>query len=300
MKAIKVKVKEKEREREREIQARNNKVSIFDDIKLITMSSQIKKAQQFMITNEMIIETNKYKLENDKLDSDVSKKLSFSFTAPIKVNNPLAILPTQPDTLFWSFFIVTRGVSEYYKQGHHTFAYEKQLKFQYVEQFQKEKELLKTFKISLTEIENQLANDSVIQLKTFFCLCALEKINIVYFNNNTYYESITESTEVHVLEKIPCSYSKTKKNKPIYEYLGTINNEDLNVRRSVCFKLESLDKPLKCISSYKVTEVEDICKLFKINIFTDEINVESNKNKNKKRNKTELFHYLQKYLEIIK
>ena len=255
-----------------------------------------------MLTSDMINETNKYKLENDKFDNiEEAKKLSFSFNVPVRVSNPQAILPTQPDKLFWCFFIMNRGVTEYYLQGQYTFAYEKQLKFQYVEQFREEKEILKTFKISPSELENQLANDSVIQMKTFFCLCALEKVNVIYFNNNnTYYEYIIaqESTDIHVVEKTTF-YKKGDKRNPSYEYVGVINNqEELNVRRSGCFKLESLDKPLKCISAYKVTEVEDFCKQLKINIFTDENNIGGNKKK--KKSKTDLFHYLQKYLEIIK
>jgi len=262
------------------------------------ISSQIKNLQKFMLTGEVIKETNKYKLENDKLND--AKKLSFSFTVPLRASNPQAIMPTQVDKLFWCFFIMKHGVAEYYTQGHYTFAYEKQLKFKYVEQFRDEKELLKTFKISSSEIENQLANDSVIQMKTFFCLCAIEKLNVIYFNNNTYYEHIDqEGAEIHVVEKTSSNKKGNKgKGNPSFEYVGVINQEDLNVRRSRCFKLESLDKPLKCISAYKVTEVEDFCKQLQINIFTHESDVECKKKK--KKSKTDLFHYLQKYLEIIK
>lgn len=259
--------------------------------------SPINKLQQFMLTTEMMNKTKNDKLENDKFNNGGAKKISFSCTVPVRVNNPLAIIPTQPDTLFWCFFIIKHGVSTYYMRGQYTFAFEKQLKFQYIEHFQKQKELLKTFKISQSEVENQLANDSIIQMKTFFSLCALENINVIYFNNNTYYEyTANDSAEIHVVEKTS-SFKRGDKRSSSYEYVGVINQKDLNIRRAGSFKLESLDKPLKCISAYKVTEVEDFCKQLQINIFTDVMNVECNKKK--KRSKTELFHYLQKYLEII-
>ena len=193
------------------------------------------------------------------------------------------------------------GQENYNLLGEHTFVLEKKLKFQYVEDCRKQSDYLKSKKlITMSELENQLANDNVIQLGTFLSLCILENLNVIYFNSTTYYEIITtELGMTHVIEKQPTPPSlKHKNSKPtkswVYGYVGLLN-EDLKTHRLSCYKMETLDKPLKCISSYKVKEIEDICHLFKINIFSEE-----NKEYNNKKTKSELFHFLQKHLEIIK
>ena len=196
------------------------------------------------------------------------------------------------------------GWENYILLGEHTFVFEKKLKFQYVEDCRNQSDYLKSKKlISMSELENQLANDSVIQLGTFLSLCVLENLNVIYFNSATYYEIIsTEYGVTHVIEKQTTPTSlKYKNSKPNYNYgyVGLLN-EDLETHRLSCYKMETLDKPLKCISSYKVKEIEEICHLLKINIFSEENKENKEYYNNNKKTKSELFHFLQKHLEIIK
>jgi hypothetical protein len=272
--------------------------------------------EPFMLTAKMLQTSTKYKIiENDNLSNEKTKlscsvstikktpqsQLSAPPQPPIMLNKS-TFVPIQKDTLFWCFYIMKHGLENYNLLGEHTFVIEKKLKFQYVEDCRKQSDYLKSKKlISMSELENQLANDNVIQLGTFLSLCVLENLNVIYFNSTTYYEIVsTEFGVTHVIEKQPTPPSlKYKKSKLDYNYgyVGLLN-EDLKTHRLSCYKMETLDKPLKCISSYKVKEIEDICHLFKINIFSEE-NKEYSSNNNKKT-KSELFHFLQKHLEIIK
>ena len=273
--------------------------------------------QPFMLTANMLQQTFcsssiKHKIENDNLSNEKTKlscsvptlRKTSPFCVPtITLSDKSTVVPFQKDTLFWCFYIMKHGQENYNLLGEHTFVIEKKLKFQYVEDCRQHSDHLKSKKlISLSELENQLANDNVIQLGTFLSLCVLENLNVIYFNSTTYYEIIsTESGGVtHVIEKQPTPQSsKYKNSKPtkssVYGYVGLLN-EHLKTHRLSCYKMETLEKPLKCISSYKVKEIEDICHLFKINIF----NEENKEYSNNKKTKSELFHFLQKHLEIIK
>jgi len=264
--------------------------------------------EPFMLTTTMLQNAIKHKIENDNLSNEKTK---LSCSVPIKnqqLSTPVILdknifVPFQKDTLFWCFYIMKHGLQNYHELGEHTFVLEKKLKFQYVEECRKQSDYLKSKKlISMGELENQLANDNFIQLGTFFSLCVLENLNVIYFNSTTYYEILSnDSVETHVIEKkqIPSLKYKNSKlhpNNSTYGYIGLLT-ENLKSYKLSCYQMVSLENPLKCISSYKVKEIEDICNLLKINIF-----VEENKeyNYNKKKTKSELFHFLQKHLEIIK
>ena len=112
--------------------------------------------------------------------------------------------PRQKDSLFWCF----------YKIIHDDFpdniniAMEKTLKIKYVEEMRKHKELIKKYKFaSMTHIENQLANEEVIDITAFFVLSLIHKLNVVYVKNQTYFELIVNPESespiyvIHFLEQ---------------------------------------------------------------------------------------------------
>ena len=67
---------------------------------------------------------------------------------------------------------------------------EKQIKIEYITQIRSNKSLLKTLKHKpLSHYENQLANMDNIDIYTFFLLCHLENINILYIFNRCFYST---------------------------------------------------------------------------------------------------------------
>ena len=66
------------------------------------------------------------------------------------------------------------------------------MKIEYVERLRKEKQLIKQFKFdTIVNIENRLANENIIDNKTFLTLCVLGNLNIFLIVNKTYYELYT-------------------------------------------------------------------------------------------------------------
>jgi hypothetical protein len=78
---------------------------------------------------------------------------------------------------------------------------EKKLKIEYVEKIRKEKQTVKTYKFAtLTHIENNLANENQLDVKTFLTLCAVENLNVLFVKNKTYYElMMNDSNELHIV-----------------------------------------------------------------------------------------------------
>jgi hypothetical protein len=114
----------------------------------------------------------------------------------------------------------------------------------------------------LSAIENTLVNENIINIETFFLLCALENINILYVSNKTYYESIINADDdIHIIIR----------NKTKYSYNGCLKDDIVNFRKTL-YKIENIKKPLLSLSSYKSIELIDICKKLNINTLNNETN----------------------------
>ena len=162
-------------------------------------------------------------------------------------------IPRQKDTLFWCFYKITHDELP----ENINIAMEKTLKIKYVEEMRKHKELIKKHKFaSMTHIENQLANEEVIDITAFFVLSLMYNLNVVYIKNKTYFELIVNEEVdspiyiIYFLEQSKYGYSVTK-DKTIY---------------NLFYKIDNLNKPIKAISSYKVSELIEICNKLSISI----------------------------------
>jgi len=168
--------------------------------------------------------------------------------------------PRQKDSLFWCYFIMKNGFSEYEYPGTTTFAREKELKFQYIEMLRSNKQLLKTKKIKnlREDIEDELANKEKIGMKTFIALCVASNLNILFIHKKKCFQCITEEDEplyiVH--QKEMNNYSK-------YFLQTDALKEEIQMYKNDYYQWENVDKPLKAPSAYKLEELkalyEKIC-----------------------------------------
>lgn len=178
--------------------------------------------------------------------------------------------PIQKDSLFWCFYILKYGENNYEMLDNINIVLEKKLKIDYVEKIRKEKQIVKSYKFAtLTHLENQLANEEKIDLNTFFTLCVIENINILYVCKKTYFELLMNDDKIHIIHRLD-NYSK-------YGYEG-IDQQKIELYRSTLFKVDSVEKPIKSISSYKVSELVEFCSKLGIEIYVKD----TNKNKSKK------------------
>jgi hypothetical protein len=143
----------------------------------------------------------------------------------------------------------------------------------------KNKHLIKASKIApLTHIENYLANENNIDIKTFIALCIINKKNILYIHKNTYFllnnNEIENSNEdfdsISVVKRLDdplkfCVFEDEKSEK-IKQYMDTF------------YKIENMSKPIKALSSYKVSELLDIAKKLGIETINNTTNKQKTKN----------------------
>ena len=197
------------------------------------------------------------------------KKKSFS-------ENDKIYKPKQKDSLFWCFYILKNGYSNYEMEiNNQYFVVEKTEKFKYIETIRKNKDILKIHKIKpLTELEDDLANKDKISVKTFFALCVLENINVLLVDKRKIFELIC----VDIDDKHPVNIihrnSKTYENHIELD----VTNEILQKYRETYYNINSFDATLKAMGSYKLDELIDLCKKL-------DINMETNEDKKKKTKK---------------
>ena len=158
--------------------------------------------------------------------------------------------PKQRDQLFWCFYVILHGQIEY-DMLTSFFTLEKETKYKWIEVFRGRKELFKPIKVSRNVVEDELANAKAITMATVKALCHLNDVNVFYVDDKKYYEITTNSEKpFYLIEKVDGRYGLKEK----------IPIEKVEYYREHYWKLENLDKPLKAVSSYKASELKDICK----------------------------------------
>ena len=206
--------------------------------------------------NKLASEPNKLASEPNKLASDKKYK-----------NEPF-YKPKQKDSLFWCFYILKHGYSNYEMEiNNQYFTVEKREKFKYIEMLRKNKDLLKIHKIKpFTELEDDLANKDKISVKTFFALCILENINVLLVDKR----KIFELTCIDIDDKHPVNV--IHRNRKNYEHHIELNVTDtiLMNYRETYYKSNTLDASIKSIGSYKFDELVELCKKLDINISSKE------------------------------
>jgi hypothetical protein len=223
--------------------------------------------QDYMLDETNIKRSLEMKMQTE-MSSFKSKNDNENKCKDLKPKNTVFI-PREKDSLFWCFYIMKYGDGKYEVLENKNILVEKKHKIEYVEKIRKEKQIVKTYKFAtLTHIENNLANENQLDIKTFLTLCAIENLNVLFVKNKTYYELLmNDSNELYIVYLL-------QNNKYGYE-INPINAEQI---KTTFYKLESIDKPIKSMSGYKLLELVEICEKLAIDI----VNKETNKTKCKK------------------
>ena len=238
----------------------------------------IKNLQDYMLDEANIKKSLEMKLETTHKQKSYNDK-DKDKTQYNKSKDPSIFVPREKDSLFWCFYIMKYGDTKYEMLEHKNIIIEKKLKIEYVEKIRKEKQIVKTYKFAtLTHLENNLANENQLDVKTFLTLCAIENLNILFVKNKTYYELLMNDDEelhiVHLLQNFKYGYEK--------------NPKSAEQIKTTLYKLDNIEKPIKSMSGYKLSELVEICEKLALDI----INKETNKSKGKK----ELYEAIIQYL----
>lgn len=240
--------------------------------------------QDYMFTNEFIYKYCNYNKKND-VNNELKKKNSEIKHNAYKNNNTINntnndyIFPVEKDKLFWCFYIIKNGVENYEFNKTISFKTEKDFKFVSAEKIKEFKDTFKSLKLKLNELQDELINQQCITFKGLVALCYIYKINILYVKNKTYYEIITnEDGNINVILE--------RKENNITQISMPVNITDEMIKRykNNYWKIENFNNPLKSISAYTLSELQEIYKKLNIEI----------ENK-KKLTKKELYENIMKY-----
>jgi len=198
----------------------------------------------------------KVKIKEEKKEEEKKEEQVVINNEPILVNaKPSFFIPSQKDTLFWIFYAIKNGFSKYEYPGNTSYSNEKTEKFALIELIRAKKDLLKTKKIkNLKEhVEDELANRERIGMKTFIALCIVSGINVLFIHRRKCFHLLDDKngSTVHVVHML----------SPIsFQYELDVTQEKIEYYQNELFTWESVDKPIKAISNFKVDELQELCK----------------------------------------
>jgi hypothetical protein len=224
----------------------------------------ITELQDYMLTDNLVRRSMIYK------KNDFS---SFPSTSTCLINNkkekPSTVEkkketifnPKQKDSLFWCFYVMVNGDVSYEMLQPINMIVEKKIKIEYIEKIRQNKILLKQHKYAtLVHIENQLLNEPRIDIKTFFSLCVLENINVFYIHKKTYYELLMndDMNTIFILQQSPQNIKHLQNQNQKYGFESE-TQKTIEQYKKELFHIEHLEKPVKAISAYKLSELIDFC-----------------------------------------
>lgn len=228
--------------------------------------------QDYMFTNEFI-----YKFSNCKKDykqknilTSRIKQTTDTVVKSIQKKEYDFFSPYEKDKLFWCFYVLQNGIDNYEFIKTITFKTEKDYKFKTAEKIKEYKDIFKSLKLKLNELQDEFINQSCISVKGLIALCYIYKINIIYVKNRTYYEIITNDTnKINVIIN----------NNDTIQIPFNITDDMIHSYRNNNWKIDNLKNPLKSISGYTLLELQNICNKLSIPIKKD----------NKKMTKQDLY-----------
>ena len=251
-------------------------IIIFNNENIIPKSS----LKNIVTNKKETINNVKENIKETKVKETI-KKTEVKETKKINKVKETMYRPKQKDSLFWCFYILKYGFSNYEMEiNNQYFVVEKNEKFKYIELLRKNKDLLKLHKIKpLTQLEDDLANKDKISPKTFFALCVLENINVLLVDKRKVYELLINDSPINIVHR---------NNETYYHSIELdVTEEMCNKYRETYYKLTNFDTTLKGIGSYKLQELTELCQ--KLNI-----NIEDHKDKTlkQKMNKKDIYELL--------
>ena len=180
--------------------------------------------------------------------------------------------------MFWCFFILLKGHTEYELHRSDAFAVEKQLKIETVEKLKTAdmKAKLKDLKLKRTELENELVNEPVITLKGLYALCLVHNISLIYIAGRKYVEvqpaqaPAAQALAAQALAaqaqaaQAPKNIIRLNAQKEASLYWAEDTVAFLQQVHAEYWLIEHIQKPLNAPSAYTLKDLQDICTRLQI------------------------------------
>lgn len=151
------------------------------------------------------------------------------------------------DRLFWTIYKIVKG--DYAYETSNNFKTEKDFKIKSIEELRNIKSDIKTYKLRINEIEDQLLNNKKINLEAFFALALLYKLNIFYIWDNKYYTfNCNENSDIYIIKD-------TKEGIYIED-----DNKKIEFYKENYYNVDNLNKQIKSITNYTKDQLLVIAK----------------------------------------
>ena len=240
--------------------ALKNKYAIYDDAMHGLQYHMLTKEKVVKPKNEIPRDMHKPNPKDTNKPKNEIPKDIYIPKPPIK---PSMYIPQEVnDTLFWCYYILKHGMHAFELMQHKNIVVEKQIKIGMVtSMLRNNKQISKKLKLdTLGNLEGNLGNDNLLTLATFFTLCAIDQIPVMYVHKKCYFmvgdfdiEEDDDLKEINVIEKRIINAKKT-----IYGFKQISREEQIRLTHML-YKLPSLhSNPLKGISSYTMEDLRAI------------------------------------------
>lgn len=227
----------------------------------ISKLDTIKQLEPFMLLNSNIKYTdNSDNPDNPDKEMDNKNKANTNFQKMAKNKKPNIksnnfFWPKEKDQLFWCFYISLYDIEKYQDNRAKVFTIENDFKIHTVEKLRNIKDQLKTHKIRLNPVEDELVNSKKITTASIPALCLLYKKNIVIVRSRIYYLfCYDQDNSEYNLDNYNTIFNLDDRYYIDYE----LTNDKFKSIIETYYRVDNLDKPLKAPSSYTLKELQDI------------------------------------------
>jgi len=200
-------------------------------------------------------------------------------------------VPEHDDKLFWCFFILFNGFDKYEFVKNNSFKIEKDFKIKTIEELRQKKDLLKEYKIKRNLIENELLNEKKISIKSLNLLALIYKLNIIFVSGRIYLLMNYSNTE-----KIEDSVNIIIQKDKGYQIYSNFSDESEMIKKDLdniiknYWQIEDINKYIKAISAYTLSDLTEISKKLDIHLISQS---------NKKKGKKELYEEILLKLNLL-
>tara|TARA_X000000950_G_C13726200_1_gene582336 strand:+ start:234 stop:959 length:726 start_codon:yes stop_codon:yes gene_type:complete len=204
----------------------------------------IKNMNEHMLTCDLIVKSQQF----------LKKSEPITLHKVIKKNE--IFYPDYVDKLFWCFYIMHYNLDKFKQIDQKVFSIENETKIKLVELIRKNGDDLKKLKRDYKKAELDLIGCPFISFNTFETLCVLFKLNVIIIKDKCFYNIKFSDSKPFIIH-----YNDRKVGIEL-----DITNEKINKIKCDLYEINKWDKPILGISSYKLSELQDICNKLKITI----------------------------------
>ena len=218
------------------------------------------------------------KLSCNPVCVDISAKKRFPHSPTSSIMNQL----------FWCTFIACKGES-IFDMTSNGFIKETEFKYETVEMIRGCKPLLKSafkkYKLSLPNFEAELISSKRTTLQVAAGIALCHQKNILYIDGRLYIEICSRIAEDEDHDATINEHIVIEKQKNRYCVYKDSGNAELAHCRANLLKMESIDSPIRSISFYKVSDLEDMSRRIELHSLPPKIK------------KAELYDEIMKYIQ---